>query len=605
MKNINRWIIVGGTLMSMFALVTSCNDDFMDRYPTTSVTEEVFFNNITDLKTYTNSFYNTLSSPIADIGTDNLAHHNSGSAIDEMMRGGITPQNASVWSWSTLRGINFFLENYGRVKNASAEEVNHYVGIAKFFRARFYIEKVNMYNDVPWYGHTLNTADIEPLHKKQDSRALVVDSIMADLEFAAAHIKPDGHKSTVTKWAALAQLAQFALQEGTYRKYHTYLGLAASSKTFLERAVSASEKIINEGGFQISKAGGVDRAYRDLFISQNLQSNPETIMFIDYDKDLNMRRNTHTVLDYEWALSQTLMESYLMKDGTRFTNQPNYKTKNVNEVFANRDPRFEQTFMKPGFQSIDATTPHRLKPTLGGYNQIKFYPEVTEMISWEASYTDAFVFRYAEVLLIYAEAKAELGTLNSQADLDKSINQLRARVAMPPMILSEAMGAVDPILQQYYPNVKGNVGLILEVRRERRVELACEGQRYRDIFRWEVGERLADQQQGMYVKALGAMDVTGDGNPDIAILESAKDTGPIAGFTPEQLKNITLYYLKDANGNNNSIYLENGSNGHIMFTVARDNKKNFIKNKHYYYPIANSQMVLSGSNLVQTLGWEQ
>lgn len=86
MKNINRWIIVGGTLMSMFALVTSCNDDFMDRYPTTSVTEEVFFNNITDLKTYTNSFYNTLSSPIADIGTDNLAHHNSGSAIDEMMR---------------------------------------------------------------------------------------------------------------------------------------------------------------------------------------------------------------------------------------------------------------------------------------------------------------------------------------------------------------------------------------------------------------------------------------------------------------------------------------------------------------------------------------
>ncbi len=605
MENIKRWINVGGALLIIIALLTGCNDDFMERYPTTSVTEEVFFSNISDLKTYTDGFYGSLSSPIADIGTDNLAHHNSGSTIDQMMRGGITAQNAAVWNWSSLRNINFFLKNYGKVKNAKIDEVNHYVGIAKFFRARFYIDKVNLYHDVPWYGNTFGTADTEALHKKQDSRTLVVDSIMADLEFAVAHIKPDGHKSTVTKWAALAQLAQFALEEGTYRKYHTYLGLKDTYKGFLERAVSASEKTMTEGGFQISKTGGVDRAYRDLFISQNLQANPETILFIDYDKDLNRRRNTHTVLDYEWALSQTLMESYLMKDGSRFTNQADYKTKDVNEIFINRDPRLEQTFMKPGFKPVNAASPHRLKPTLGGYNQIKFYPEVTDMISWEASYTDAFVFRYAEVLLIFAEAKAELGILNNQSDLDKSINLLRARVAMPNMTINEVSGPVDPILKSYYNNVEGgNTGLILEIRRERRVELACEGHRYRDVFRWEVGERLADQQQGMYVKALGPMDVTGDGTVDIAILESAKNTEPISHLTEEQLKNITLYYLKDGNGNNTSIYLENGHQGHIMFTVARDKKKEFVKPKYYFYPIANSEMVLQGSNLVQTLGWE-
>lgn len=604
MNNINRSLFVMGMLISLITLNTSCNDDFMDRFPTTSVTEEVFFNNVTDLETYTNSFYSGLGSSIADFGTDNLSHYNSGSAIEEMMRGGISAQNASVWNWSSVRNINFFLENYHKVKNAKIEDVNHFVGIAKFFRARFYIDKVNLYNDVPWYGNTLGTADKDALHKKQDSRVLVVDSIMADLEFAAEHIKAEGHKSTITKWAALAQLAQFALQEGTYRKYHTYLGLVDSHKKFLERAVSASEKIMNEGKFSISKAGGVDRAYRELFISQNLQNNPETILFIDYDKDLNMRRNTHTVLDYEWALSQTLLESYLMKDGSRFTNQPNYSTKNIDEVFVNRDPRLEQTFMKPGFKSVNATSPHRLKPTLGGYNQIKFYPEVSEMISWEASFTDAFVFRYAEILLIFAEAKAELGILNNQTDLDRSINLLRSRVAMPDMILSNAEADVDPILKKYYNNVSsGNIGLILEIRRERRIELACEGQRSRDLFRWEVGERLADQQQGMYVKALGPMDVTGDGVIDIAILESSKDHGPISHLTEDEIKAITLYYLKDDNGNNNSIYLENGNNGHIMFTIAREKKKEFIKPKYYYYPISNSELVLNGSQLVQTRYW--
>lgn len=604
MLNIRRKLIAGGCMLGVMAMVAGCNDDFMDRYPTTSITQEVFFNNITDLRTYTDGFYGYLSSPIADLGTDNVAHYNSGSSIDEIMRGGVTPQNASVWSWSQLRNINFFLENYGKVEGANLEDVNHYVGIAKFFRARFYIDKVNMYNDVPWYGTTMGTSDTELLHKKQDSRSLVVDSIMADLEFAVEHIKPEGHKSTVTKWGALAQLAQFSLQEGTYRKYHEYLNLRDSYKSFLERAVSASEQIMNEGGFQINTTGGIERAYRDLFISQNLQSNPETILFIDFDKDLSMRRNTHTVLDYEWALSQSLMENYLMKDGSRFTDLVNYKTKNLDEIFVDRDPRLEQTFMKPGFQSVNSASPHRLKPTLGGYNQIKFYPEVEDMISWEASYTDAFVFRYAEILLIFAEAKAELGILTNQGDLDKSINLIRRRVGMPDMLLSEVSTNIDPELQAYYSNVKeGDVGLILEIRRERRVELACEGQRYRDVFRWEIGERLADQQQGMYVKELGPMDVTGDGKIDIAILESATATGPIDHLTEDQIKNLSLYYLKDASGNNTTIFLENGNSGHIMFTVARDKKKEFLKPRYYYYPIANSEMVLEGSNLEQTIGW--
>ncbi|MFD1768328.1 RagB/SusD family nutrient uptake outer membrane protein [Sphingobacterium suaedae] len=590
-------------LLSVIFLFLGCNDDFMDRVPTTSISSESFFNSVSDLKTYTDGFYSYLSSPILDGGSDNIAHHNSGSTIDQMMRGGITPQNAAVWSWTQLRNINFFLENYNRVTGNKAD-IDHYAGIARFFRARFYIEKVRTYGDVPWYSHSLKTLDTELLHKKQDPRTLIVDSIFADLDFAVEHIQPKGHKSTITKWAALAQMAQFALYEGTFRKYHTYLGLDQTAASFLEKAANAADEIMTKGEFSISKTGGVDRAYRELFISENLQANPETILYLDYDKSLNVRRNAHTVLDYEWALSQSLMETYLMKDGTRFTEQHNYKTKDIHSIFENRDPRLSQTFMVPGFQSVNAESPHRLKPTLGGYNQIKFYPEVVDMISWEAAYTDAFVFRYAEILLIYAEAKAELGKLTSQSDLDRSVNLLRERVNMPKMLLSQVQSDIDPVLKSYFRNVSGEqAGVILEIRRERRIELACEGFRQTDLFRWESGALLEDQQQGMYVKGLGAMDVTGDGKVDIAILASSAETGPISSLPEDVKKGLTLYYLKDDNGNNTSFYLENGTNGHIMFTVARDNKKDFVAPKHYYYPIANSEMVLNGSNLVQSYGW--
>ena len=96
MQNIKRQLIKIGALLGVLFLIMSCNDDFMDRYPTTSVTPEVFFSNVNDLKTYTDGFYGSLSSPIADLGTDNLAHHNSGSTIDEIMRGGVSAQNAAV-----------------------------------------------------------------------------------------------------------------------------------------------------------------------------------------------------------------------------------------------------------------------------------------------------------------------------------------------------------------------------------------------------------------------------------------------------------------------------------------------------------------------------
>src|SRR5690606_38171276 len=92
------------------------------------------------------------------------------------------------------------------------------------------------------------------------------------------------------------------------------------------------------------------------------------------------------------------------------------------------------------------------------------------------STTAAIIFRYAETLLIYAEANAELSEI-SQTDIDRSINLLRRRVGMPDLVINSIVN--DPNWE--FPLLSP---LINEIRRERRVELACEGYRLSDLLRW-------------------------------------------------------------------------------------------------------------------------
>ncbi len=578
-------------------LLSSCNDDFMDRYPQTEITKENFFSNPSDLETYTNGLYEYLQFTYNDVQSDNISHYNSStSEVDKLMRGDIMPSNVGGWSWSKLRRINFFMDNYKQAIGDAAQ-INHYVGIARFFRAWDYMDKVKRYGDVPWYSKALATNDTELLYKNSDPRTLVIDSIMADLSFAAENIKAGGHKTTITKYAALLLQARIALHEGTFRKYHTDENLPDANK-FLQIAAQATDLIIKNGGYSLSSN------YTDLFVSQNLGGNSEIIMFADYDFNLNRKHNSQTVLDYEYAVSKDLVDSYLLKEGAPFTSISGYDTISLNNIFTNRDERLKQTVMVPGFINPGQTTPFLLKPYLGGYVQVKFYPTQYDMIGWNNTYTDLPIFRYAEALLINAEAKAELGTL-TQDDLNKTINLLRTRAKITKqLILSEANASVDPVLAKKYPNVTGsNKGVILEIRRERRVELACEGFRYDDVMRWALGNALAEKQKGMYVKGLGGIDVTGDGIPDIAILESSDKTGPIDNLPPAVKEKLNIYPLKDKNGNPASFYLENGTSGNIMFSVQKTSPKTFKSPQYYYYPIPEKELLLN-SNLQQQKYWK-
>jgi starch-binding outer membrane protein, SusD/RagB family len=588
-------------LMLMAALFTACNKDFLQRVPQTQITANAFFNTPQDLQTYSNGFYSQLPVSYDDLNSDNISSFSGGGYVDNLVRGSINPSNVGGWDdWGNLRSINFMLDNAGKAQGDTAS-IKHYIGIAHFFRALFYINKVKDYSDVPWYSHAQPAGD-SSLYKPADPRSMVTDSILADLQYAVDHIKPAmGDGTRVNEWSALQLMARFCLYEGTYRKYHAEINLSNDYERFLQKAVWAAQQIMQSGNFSITGSGAA--GYRALFTSASLSGNKEIIQWANYNQALGVGNNTHTVLGWEWSLSRSLEQSYLMTDGTTFTSHSGYDTLPYTIVFANRDPRMAETIVYPGYAPNNDGKPYVPKPNLGGYDQLKFYPrDPAQRQGWVQDYTALPIYRYAETLLIYAEAKAELGTI-TQADVDATINLLRDRVQMPHLNIATANANIDARLASYYPNVSGpDAGIILEIRRERRVELACEGFRHDDLMRWYAGKRFQDAQEGMYVPKLGGLDMTGDGVPDIAILASPNDESPIANLPPDVKNNLSKFYLKDASGVNNNFYLTNGMSGFIAFTVNRDQPRVFIEPKYYYMPIPLTQLVLN-TNLKQPYGW--
>jgi len=577
--------------------IAGCNDSFLDRYPETSMNEGSFFASAGDLELYTNGFYGIIPASITDVVSDNILS-TADSYTYSLLRGEITPQNVGSWSyyWSTIRRINFLLQNASKAVGKS-DDIKHYVGIARFFRAYVYYEMVKEYSDVPWFNHALTTSDPE-LYKTQDSRALVVDSIMADLNYAAVNIKDGTSKTRITKWTALAGLARIALHEGTTRKYHKELGLNDYSR-FLQAARDASLQIMNSGKFSIYKTNGSaphTQAYESLFNSPDLSKNPEMIMIAAYDINQSVGFSFKGVFNNTSGLSRDLMEDYLALntngDAIPFHDVPGYGTMTFLNVFKNRDPRLIQTFMQPGYIAPGSDNPTVPKPEIG-YVQEKFYPLTSDQIQLGggSGYNDIPIYRLAETYLILAEAKAELGELN-QTDLDQTINILRDRAHMPHAILSNWMANVDSRLSGHYPNVQGSMkGAVLEIRRERRVELACEGFRWSDLMRWGVGSLINNTPQGCYIPDLGYFDYTGDGVPDIFISKTKADFGSVTD------KRIIKYSLDDA-----LFSLSNGTNGYVQLK-SQLNKYNFVEPKYYYKPVYD-QDILINPKLIQNTFWK-
>jgi hypothetical protein len=592
------------TILSVL-IFSACNDDYLDRFPETEIGKENFFKSEEDLRIYVNSMYNFpgVGMYTGDAATDN-ATTTGNTELKTMMVS--TPTSETIlagWDWDQLRNINFFLENFNN-NDLPDETLNHYEGLARFFRANFYMEKVKRYSNVPWYDYTINTDDEASLMKTQDSREMVVEKVFEDYQFAVNHVEANQPSGAVNKWVVLSYMARNALYEGTYRKYHTELNLQGSANSFLTLARDAAIQIIQSGNFAIHNTGNSSTDYGELFTSTDLAGNSEVIFSRVYEDGLlNSGWWSFMFGNYEVSPSKDLLQSYLQADGSFYTAQDGYETKLFVDEFDNRDQRLYQTYAYPGWELINTSTYsqgggiyiQQLQKNFSGYHQLKgFVNNPDESVS---NSLDLPIIRYAEILLIFAEAKGEMGEL-TDADLDMSVNLLRSRAGVSPMTLNPA---VDPVQEARYPNIKSNTQWreLLEIRRERRVELALEGYRIDDLNRWMAGLLLENEPEGLYFPGLGKYDLTGDGIVDIILIDVSESIPEADDKEENELGVKLIYYRVGYQDSDASFYLSNGNSGTIATVKDRGS---FVEPKYYYRPVPQTQVTLN-PNLTQIFGW--
>lgn len=564
--------------MMLLCGVTSSCADILDVTPEDKQTPDTFFKNENELRIYTNQFYP--SGVPGDIFVDkgDLVIHQQLDKAVSCQR--YVTETSSSWSWSALRDINFYLAHSTNCPDEAARK--RYDGVARFFRASLYFTKLKNYGEVPWYSTVLDS-DSPDLYKPRDSRETVMQNIIADLDYAITNLPKDRKLYEVTRWTALALKSRACLYEGTWRKYH---GLDDYEK-YLELCAEASDELMRTSGYTIYGSG--TQPYRDLFRSLHAIAD-EVILAREYESGMNIRHNAqgqvYTAGTAIFGVTQRLAKIYLMKDGSRFTDQAGWSTMEFKDETRNRDPRMEQTLCLPGFIRAGAKELPNLRICRLGYQQVKYVTD-DKMYDANGSDVDLPVYRYAEVLLNYAEAKAELGTL-TQDDINRSIKLLRDRVKMPNLDMTAANSSPDPRLESPelgYPNVdKGaNKGVILEIRRERTIEMIFEGQRYDDLMRWKEGAAFNQPFRGMYFPGTGEYDLDGDGTNDIFIHDgTGSSTCP-----------VKLRLGED-------IHLEHGTYGNTVVHTAIVRNWNEIRD--YLYFIPSKERVLNPS-LTQNPGW--
>lgn len=592
------WFLSLMGILVVVLSVQSCSD-LMDVQPETEITGDQFFNSAEELDMYLNGLINWPGFSGIFLEASDDATTSGTAEYRNMMTNDLTSrQISSGWDWGYLRDVNYFLEYFDKADIPEAD-LNHYEGVARFHRARFYMNKIQRFGDVPWYDYVLKTDD-EELYKPRDSREDVIEKVFEDYAFAAEHVRDSSPVGGVDSWVVRTFMARHALYEGTFRKYHDYLGL--SYQRFLEIARDQSQIIIDNGGFDIYSTGNPDSDYGSLFINTNLTNNPEVILVNrGIDGERNSGWGSTGFGGYEQSPTKDLLQTYLMADGSYYSDQTGWETRSFVNEFQNRDPRLFQTFAYPGWVlgytssnvqgTIDEPYVQNLSEFFTGYHLIKWFPNTTDAVYQRD--IDVPVLRYAEVLLTYAEAKAELGEI-TQADLDKSINRLRDRAGVSHMTMSPK---VDPVQQDRYPGVSST---LLEIRRERRVELAFEDQRFTDLMRYRAGHLLEQLPTGIYFEGLGNHDLTGDSHPDIKLIPHTESIPSLENREINDLGETLTYYRAGPFDSDAEVFLEDGDSGNI---IARNDMGTFQDPKFYYRPIPYRATQINPA-LEQIFGWE-
>lgn len=465
-----------------------------------------------EMQMYVNQFYETafetqpygVEGGIAfgDNGSDNMVPKSPNMRLSGRLK---VADAVRLTEYNQIRDVNFMILNADNNKTEGAEK-NQYLGEAYFFRAKYYFDLVRKYGDVAWVESTLSMAES---NVERSPRTVIVDHILADLTKASELLGAvsDNSSMRVHKDVALAFKSRVALYEGTWQKYHKAKGDPffttgiddAKIISYLTIAKEAAEEVMRRGTWSIYSHG--ETPYKDMFVDIDLTDNKEVLLWKKYDPANGIG---HSVTRYinegggESGISQSLVSDYLSRDGKvlSLSEQRALEKTYGKEIDPSiRDPRLSQTVCYPGvqiqpdkkfaFPPLHESSYHQ---NTTGFSLLKYNEYNTDyrptLTGEGKSQAPAIQFRYAEVLLNYAEALAELDGSRYAGEISKSLLPLRERVGMPAIDFDREYNS-DPS----YPFANLDK-YVQAVRRERRVELACENFRFYDICRWAAADVL-------------------------------------------------------------------------------------------------------------------
>lgn len=511
---------------------------------------------------------------------------------------GYGKDNVGVWTqWDDIREINLFLDKVQDPDICTVDEAikANYIGIARFLRSIKYVALLLDYGDVPYFDHVTSGNDMDDMYKERDSRDDVIKYIIEDLDYGAEHItneSPD--RSTPDKWCCKFLKARICLFEASYRKYHN-LTKSLSGKPFTNYTVESLyqiaakevEDLMASGRYKLNTNAGQKGAYRELFYNDALNKDEVLMGAVTAPGVLNASQNQYfNRSTANKSFTRAFIHTYLMSDGTPFTDQDGYASKSFVEEFQNRDGRLTQTVRGPQYK-IDGkiAAPNLVNAAPLGYQIIKFTLDKELSIGEEQGRLNTNstpYFRYAEALLIYAEAKAELGQMTNEI-WSKTVGALRARAGITGATVNSVPTKVDPYLQRvFYPGVTDPI--LLEIRRDRAIELCLEGQRIYDWRRWAIGERTSDLPwTGFHIENINTLiDINGDGVNDYYFSEK------VPSGSEEQRLHVPVFL----SGKQEGLHaIPSPAGGYdLEYFVAEGKRYWYPDGRQYLTPIAESEI---------------
>lgn len=449
------------------------------------------------LRLETNYFYSSFSS----YGAAHSGRYYAASKSDDYGQDNNNPEysvtipsGTGVWasSYQEARRANLIMARMANME-LSDEVRKHYEGFCRYYRAIQHFDVVRAYGDCVWQGHEVDMNDEAWQAQERTDRAEIMRKVCEDLKFAGENCRDYSDGRAFHKYVAYVMLSRVALFEGTWQKYHENNATVANE--FFAIAKAAALEVMNSGKWSIHDNYGAN------YISKDLKGNSEMIMYkqFQYDADIKLGHGLHGYSSSStptWGMTKDAVESYCNADGLPIhVSEAGFDDSTVNSAIAGRDARLahnvcDSVVMLDTYswlKGINSTTGYWLTKFVvkdyvlnGGANELAPYND-----------TDGPVFMYSEVLLNYAEACAEMGSM-TQADADKSINLLRTQHGKIPAltVAGTTVSVNGTVITKDPKNIYGVNELIWEVRRERRNELICDGFRTDDLKRWKMGAQL-------------------------------------------------------------------------------------------------------------------